>query len=56
MLNRFWQAKADALKQPIVKRPFLATEVSDIQEAEKWRRQVIREISKHVSEIQNGAL
>jgi len=38
------------------KRPFLATECDDLQEAEKWRRQVIRDVSKRVAQIQNAGL
>lgn len=38
------------------KRPFLATECNDLQEAEKWRRQVIRDVSKRVAQIQNAGL
>lgn len=36
------------------KRPFLASECKVLPEAEKWRRQVIGEISRKVAEIQNG--
>ncbi len=36
------------------KRPFLATECKSITDCEKWRREIIRTISKKVSEIQNG--
>ena len=35
------------------KRPFLATDCDDVRKAEKWRVQVIREVSKKVSQIQN---
>ena len=38
------------------KRPFLATECDDLQEAEKWRRQVIKDVSKRVAQIQNAGL
>lgn len=38
------------------KRPFLATECNDLQEAEKWRRQVIKDVSKRVAQIQNAGL
>ena len=37
------------------RRPYLASEVNDVKAAEKWRGQVIREISKKVSQIQNGS-
>lgn len=38
------------------RRPYLATECEDLKEAEKWRIQIIREISKKVSQIQNAGL
>ena len=33
-----------------------AAEVSDVYEADKWRQQILREISRKVMEIQNAAL
>lgn len=36
------------------RRPYLATECTDLKAAEKWRVQIIREISKKVAQIQNG--
>ena len=36
------------------RRPFLATECDDLRKAEKWRRQIIGEISRKVAQIQNG--
>jgi len=56
MLNRLVQGKKDAIKGIDVKRPFLATEVDDLPEAMRWRQQIIREITKGVAQIQNGAL
>ena len=38
------------------KRPYLATECDNLPEAEKWRRQVIRDISKRVAQVQNAGL
>lgn len=38
------------------RRPFLATECSDLREAERWRRQVIKEVSKKVAQIQNAGM
>lgn len=38
------------------RRPYLATECTDLKAAEKWRVQIIREISKKVAQIQNGML
>lgn len=38
------------------RRPFLATECSDLRKAEKWRHQIIREVAKKVSQIQNAGM
>jgi pre-mRNA-splicing factor ISY1 len=56
MLNRLVQAKKDAARPEKEVRPYLASEVEDLGAAERWRGQVIREIAKGVTEIQNGSL
>lgn len=38
------------------RRPFLATECADLSKAERWRRQIIGEVSKKVAQIQNAGL
>ncbi|XP_032661429.1 pre-mRNA-splicing factor ISY1 homolog isoform X2 [Chelonoidis abingdonii] len=38
------------------RRPFLASECNELPKAEKWRRQIIGEISKKVAQIQNAGL
>jgi len=38
------------------RRPFLTSECDNVQKAERWRHQVIREISKSVTAIQNAGL
>jgi len=38
------------------RRPFLTSECDNLQQAERWRHQVIREISKSVTAIQNAGL
>jgi pre-mRNA-splicing factor ISY1 len=38
------------------RRPYLSTLCEDLPEAEKWRNQIIREIAKKVSQIQNAGL
>lgn len=38
------------------RRPFIASEVKDLSEAEGWRRDLIREVSRKVTEIQNPGL
>jgi len=56
MLNRWVQGKKDAIAMPSEKRPYLASEVTNPAECERWRQQVIREVAKQVSMIQNGSL
>ena len=36
------------------KRPFIASECDNLVEAEKWRRELIRDITKKTSLIANG--
>ena len=55
MLNRFYMAKQQEGKFKAL-RPYLATECKDLGRAEKWRRQVINEFVKKVSQIQNAGL
>ncbi|EDV25919.1 uncharacterized protein TRIADDRAFT_23391 [Trichoplax adhaerens] len=38
------------------RRPFLASDCDDLPAAEKWRREIIREIAKKVAQIQNAGL
>ncbi|TPX55060.1 hypothetical protein PhCBS80983_g05632 [Powellomyces hirtus] len=57
MLYRFREAQAAELGfKKSERRPYLASEVTSLKEAEKWRHQVIREISKKVSKIQDSGL
>ena len=56
LLNRFLAGKADAVRGPKKKRPYLATECRDLNEADKWRQEILREVGKKVMEIQNAAL
>jgi predicted transposase YbfD/YdcC len=55
MLSRFREAKALelGLKSGNERRPHRASDCHNRHEAERWRQQVIREISKKVSQIQN---
>eukprot|EP00617_Octactis_speculum_P005356 CAMPEP_0185775644 /NCGR_PEP_ID=MMETSP1174-20130828/82781_1 /TAXON_ID=35687 /ORGANISM="Dictyocha speculum, Strain CCMP1381" /LENGTH=249 /DNA_ID=CAMNT_0028463291 /DNA_START=14 /DNA_END=763 /DNA_ORIENTATION=+ len=41
---------------PAERRPFLSSDCDDLGSAEKWRRDIIREVSKSVAEIQNAGL
>jgi len=38
------------------RRPYLSSQCSDVRECEKWRLQIIREISRKVTQIQNAGL
>ncbi|EDL91290.1 rCG56103, isoform CRA_c [Rattus norvegicus] len=54
-LARFRQAQLEEGKVK-ERRPFLASECTELPKAEKWRRQIIGEISKKVAQIQNAGL
>ncbi|XP_042638216.1 pre-mRNA-splicing factor ISY1 homolog [Orycteropus afer afer] len=54
-LARFRQAQLEEGKVK-ERRPFLASECTELPKAEKWRRQIIGEISKKVAQIQNESL
>ncbi|KAG2185239.1 hypothetical protein INT44_002029 [Umbelopsis vinacea] len=58
MLYRFREAQAAelGLSRPQKKRPAVASEVRNLPESEKWRRQVLSEISRKVSKIQDTGL
>lgn len=59
MLNRWLQLEkgTDGSKpKEKQKRPYLAELCSDLQEAEKWRMQILKEIGKNVMLIQNTSL
>ena len=55
MLNKFLAAKAGFEKKPEERRPYLASMVDNLQEAQKWRNTLVRDISAKVMEIQNSA-
>jgi pre-mRNA-splicing factor ISY1 len=56
LLNRWTSMKHEFSKGVSERRPFLASECNDLAAAEKWRRQLVREITKKVSTIQNAGL
>ncbi|KAF2546796.1 hypothetical protein F2Q70_00023019 [Brassica cretica] len=56
MLNRFVTMKESENKKPKERRPYLASECRDLADADKWRHQIMREISRKVAEIQNEGL
>jgi pre-mRNA-splicing factor ISY1 len=57
MLNRFLSSKMDKEGggRPS-KRPYLASNCKDLNEADKWRSEILRDIGKKVMEIQNAGL
>lgn len=58
MMNRWTSMKEEWSKGTgdRERRPFLASECRSLPDAEKWRRDVIRDISRKISEIQNAGL
>ncbi|XP_064606480.1 pre-mRNA-splicing factor ISY1 homolog [Liolophura sinensis] len=50
-----WRAAQAGTKER-ERRPFLATDCEDLHKAEKWRRQIIGEVSRKVAQIQNAGL
>jgi len=56
LFNKWTTMKETMLTGPKQRRPFLASECDNLQEAEKWRREIIKEITKKVAEIQNAGL
>ena len=56
MLNRFVTAKKDANREDKSQRPYLSTECNNVPDCEMYRNQIIKEISKKVSLIQNEGL
>jgi len=55
-LSRWRQAQSEGDSKGPKKRPYLAELCSDLREAEKWRKEIIGEISNLVMLIQNAGL
>lgn len=55
MLHRYLRSKRDEGRSER-RRPYLATLCDDVDEAEKWHNQVLRDIRRRVEEIQNPGL
>lgn len=49
-----WRASKEAETGEKERRPYLASECTEVPKCEKWRLEIIREISKKVTQIQNG--
>ena len=56
MLNRWLAGKQAEERGERQRRPYLASECHDLNEADKWRQQILREVGKKVMEIQNAGL
>jgi len=54
-LARFRKMKMEEGKF-VEKRPFIASSCTNLRKCEKWRRQILGEISRKVSQIQNAGL
>ncbi|CAI5701385.1 unnamed protein product [Peronospora effusa] len=54
LLNRWTSMKQDFGDTFKNRRPYRASQCDNLKDAERWRRQIIREISKKVSDIQNA--
>ncbi|XP_064650607.1 pre-mRNA-splicing factor ISY1 homolog [Lineus longissimus] len=55
-LARWRAAHLDKTTDRGDRRPFLASECDDLHKSEKWRRQIIGEVSRKVAQIQNAGL
>lgn len=51
-----WRAAKETETGVNDRRPYLASECNDVTKCEKWRLEIIREISKKVAQIQNGII
>lgn len=51
-----WRASQEGGLKQKERRPYLASDCDDLHQAEKWRRQILGEISRKVAQIQNAGL
>ena len=56
MLNRWVAIKKELNSRSKEKRPKYSTECNNLQDCERWRNQIIKEITKKVADIQNASL
>jgi pre-mRNA-splicing factor ISY1 len=56
MFNRWVSGKQTAIAGGKGRRPYLASECRDLDQADKWRQEILREVGKLVMEIQNAGL
>jgi len=56
MLNRWVEMKKELNQRPKRKRPFMASRCNSLVACEIWRKQVMKEITRGVAQIQNAGL
>uniref|UniRef100_A0A7S3M565 Pre-mRNA-splicing factor ISY1 n=2 Tax=Spumella elongata TaxID=89044 RepID=A0A7S3M565_9STRA len=56
LFSKWTTFKKDFHSTDTGRRPFLASECESVTEAEKWRRELIRDITKKISNIHNASL
>ena len=56
MMNKWVTMKQQFNAGVSERRPYLATDCDNLTDAERWRRDIVREITKKVAEIQNAGL
>jgi pre-mRNA-splicing factor ISY1 len=56
LFSKWTQFKKDAHSGVSTHRPHLASECDSVTEAEKWRREMVRDITKKIAAIQNSSL
>jgi len=56
MMNKWVTMKKQFNAGVSERRPYLATDCDNLTDAERWRRDIVREITKKVAEIQNAGL
>eukprot|EP01101_Sappina_pedata_P008947 TRINITY_DN5075_c0_g1_i1.p1 TRINITY_DN5075_c0_g1~~TRINITY_DN5075_c0_g1_i1.p1 ORF type:complete len:300 (+),score=131.91 TRINITY_DN5075_c0_g1_i1:43-900(+) len=56
MLNRYLRMKKDEHRKPRDRRPYLTTKCNSLPDAEEWRLDILKEIGKKVTQIQNEGL
>lgn len=56
MLNRWVAMKSEEFRGKKERRPFLASECDNLSDSERWRRSILKEVSKKINHIQNDNL
>lgn len=56
LLNKWVTMKSEFARGGPQRRPYLASECDDLRQAERWRLDIVKEISKGIGEIQNAGL